>query len=96
MVSQVTLSLMLLAVAGLFLRTLRNLENQNFGFDRHNVLLVKFNSKFAGYKPEQLNALYERMVERFTALPGVKVGECFRAAGSDRRQLEFSHPRSRA
>ena len=72
-VSQVTLSLMLLAVAGLFLRTLRNLENQNFGFDRHNVLLVNFNPKFAGYKPAQLNALYERMVERFEALPGVKV-----------------------
>ena len=71
-VSQVTLSLMLLAVAGLFLRTLRNLENQNFGFDRHNVLLVKFNAKFAGYKPEQLNALDERMVERFKALPGVR------------------------
>jgi predicted permease len=71
-VSQVTLSLMLLAVAGLFLRTLRNLENQNFGFDRDNVLLVRFNSKFAGYKPEQLNALYERMAERFTALPGVR------------------------
>jgi predicted permease len=71
-VSQVTLSLMLLAVAGLFLRTLRNLENQNFGFDRHNVLLVKFNAKFAGYKPEQLNALYEQMVDRFKALPGVK------------------------
>ncbi|MBV8632189.1 MAG: ABC transporter permease, partial [Silvibacterium sp.] len=71
-VSQVTLSLMLLVCAGLFLRTLRNLENQDFGFDRHNVLLVKFNPKFAGYKPAQLNALYERMVERFKALPGVK------------------------
>jgi len=71
-VSQVTLSLMLLAVAGLFLRTLRNLEKQDFGFDRHNVLLVRFNAKFAGYKPEQLNALYERMVDRFEALPGVK------------------------
>jgi predicted permease len=72
-VSQVTLSLMLLACAGLFLRTLRNLEQQDFGFDRHNVLLVKFNAKFAGYKPEQLNALYERLVERFKALPGVRV-----------------------
>ena len=70
-VSQVMLSLMLLAVAGLFLRTLRNLENQDFGFDRHNVLLVRFNAKFAGYKPEQLNALYERMMERMKALPGV-------------------------
>ena len=36
------------------------------------MLLVKFNAKFAGYKPEQLNALYEQMVDRFEALPGVK------------------------
>jgi predicted permease len=71
-VSQVTLSLVLLFCAGLFLRTLRNLQNQDYGFDRHNVLLAKFNAKFAGYKPEQLNALYERMVGRFKALPGVK------------------------
>ena len=71
-VTQVTLSLVLLACAGLFLRTLHNLQTQDFGFDRHNVLLVKFNAKFAGYKPTQLNALYERMVDRFKALPGVK------------------------
>jgi len=71
-VAQVTLSLMLLAVAGLFLRTLRNLDNQDFGFNRHNVLLVKFNAKFAGYKPEQLNALYDRMMERLSGLPGVR------------------------
>ena len=71
-VSQVTLSLVLLASAGLFLRTLRNLENQDFGFNRHNLLLVKFNAKFAGYKPEQLNALYARLMDRMNALPGVR------------------------
>ncbi|HEX3471338.1 MAG TPA: ABC transporter permease [Silvibacterium sp.] len=71
-VSQVTLSLVLLASAGLFLRTLRNLENQDLGFNRHNLLLVKFNAKFAGYKPEQLNAMYARLMERMNALPGVR------------------------
>ncbi len=71
-VSQVTLSLVLLASAGLFLRTLRNLENQDFGFNRHNVLLVRFSPKFAGYKPEQLNALYARLMDRMNALPGVR------------------------
>jgi predicted permease len=71
-VSQVTLSLVLLASAGLFLRTLRNLENQDFGFNRRNLLLVKFSAKFAGYKPEQLNALYARLMDRMNALPGVR------------------------
>ena len=71
-ISQVMLSLLLLAGAGLFLRTLRNLEKQDFGFNRHNLLLVQFNAKFAGYKPEQLNALYDRILARMNALPGVR------------------------
>jgi predicted permease len=70
--AQVMLSLMLLAVAGLFVRTLHNLQNQDFGFDRTNVLLVNFNPKFAGYKPAQLNGLYDRILSRVDALPGVK------------------------
>jgi ABC-type antimicrobial peptide transport system permease subunit len=34
--------------------------------------LVKTNPKFAGYKPEQLNALYDRILTRVDALPGVR------------------------
>jgi predicted permease len=70
--AQVVVSLVLLVGAGLLVRTLRNLQNQDFGFDRHNVLLVEFNAKFAGYKPAQLNALYETMLARLDALPGVR------------------------
>jgi len=70
--AQVMFSLLLLAVAGLFVRTLHNLQNQDFGFDRTNVLLVNFNPKFAGYKPAQLNGLYDRILSRVEALPGVK------------------------
>jgi predicted permease len=70
--AQVMLSLILLAGAGLMVATLRNLSKQNFGFDREHVLLVRFNAKFAGYKPQQLNGLYERMLTRFEALPGVR------------------------
>ncbi len=71
-VAQVTLSLVLLATAGLLLRTLHNLHTQDLGFDRNNILLVVTNPKFAGYKPEQLNALYDRILERVDALPGVR------------------------
>ena len=70
--AQVMLSVILLAGAGLFLRTLRNLQNQDFGFNRTHVLLVQFNAKFAGYKPEQLNGLYDRILTRLDAVPGVK------------------------
>ncbi len=69
---QVMLSLVLLAVAGLFLRTLHNLHTKDLGFNRTNILLVRTSPKFAGYKPEQLNALYERILNRMDALPGVR------------------------
>ncbi len=68
---QVALSLVLLVIAGLFLRTLHNLRSQDLGFNRTNVLLVRINPRFAGYKPEQLNALYDRILTRIDALPGV-------------------------
>jgi len=69
---QVTLSLVLLAIAGLLLRTLHNLHNQDLGFNRTNILMVWTNPKFAGYKPEQLNALYEQLLRRVDSLPGVR------------------------
>ena len=59
-------------VAGLLLRTLHNLHSQDLGFNRTNILLLRTNPKFAGYKPEQLNALYERILTRVDALPGVR------------------------
>jgi hypothetical protein len=71
-VTQVTLSLVLLSVAGLLLRTLQNLRSQDMGLSRSNVLLVNTNPKFAGYPPERLNALYERILNRVDELPGVR------------------------
>ena len=71
-VTQVTLSLVLLTVAGLLLRTLQNLRAQDIGMKRTNVLLINTNPKFAGYKPERLNALYDTILNRLDALPGVR------------------------
>ena len=66
------LSVVLLAVAGLLLRTLENLRAQDLGFNRTNVLLIEMNPKFAGYTPERLNGLYDRILTRVDALPGVR------------------------
>jgi predicted permease len=68
---QVTLSLLLLVGAGLFLRTLRNLQNQDYGFERTHLLLASFNVQLAGYKPSQTPALYQTLLEHLSALPGV-------------------------
>lgn len=70
--TQVTLSLLLLVGAGLFLRTLRNLQNQDFGFERTHLLLASFNAQLAGYKPSQTPALYQTLLEHLSALPGVR------------------------
>jgi predicted permease len=66
------LSLLLLVGAGLFLRTLRNLQNQDFGFERTHLLLATFNAKLAGYKPSQTAALHQGLLDRLSALPGVR------------------------
>lgn len=70
--AQVMLSVLLLVGAGLFLRTLQNLQNQDFGFERTHLLLVEFSAKMAGYKPSQVSALHQQLLERLAALPGVR------------------------
>jgi predicted permease len=70
-VAQVTVSVVLLAGAGLFLRSLANLEQQDFGFNRTHLLLVDFGEKFGGLKPEQLAGFYQKVLDRVNALPGV-------------------------
>jgi len=66
------LSLLLLVGAGLFLRTLRNLQNQDYGFERTHLLLASFNAQLAGYKPSQTPALHQTLLEHISALPGVR------------------------
>jgi predicted permease len=70
-VAQVSLSILLLAGAGLLVRTLVNLETMNVGFDTHNVLLFGINSDLGGYKGKQVQSLYGDLQSRFAALPGV-------------------------
>ncbi|PYV23389.1 MAG: hypothetical protein DMG24_14085 [Acidobacteria bacterium] len=70
-VSQVAVSLVLLIGAGLLVRALQALENQDWGFGREKVLIVSIDPKRAGYKPEQLPALYRQLLDRANALPGV-------------------------
>jgi predicted permease len=70
--AQVTLSVILVAMAGLLLRTLHNLASQDTGLDRTHVLVVQTNLKFAGYQPSQVNAVYDKILDRINALPGVK------------------------
>ena len=69
--AQVALSVVLLAGAGLFLRTLVNLQHEDLGFNRIHLLLVEFSGKFGGaYELNQLSSLYQKVTDRVQALPG--------------------------
>jgi predicted permease len=70
--AQVTFSLLLLIGSGLFVRSLNNLQSQDFGFERTHLLLASFDPKVAGYTPDQSAALNHTLVERLSALPGVR------------------------
>jgi macrolide transport system ATP-binding/permease protein len=71
-VLQVALSLWLLVGAGLLARSLANLQDQQFGFNPSNVLLVSINPRIAGYQPAELTNLYQKMLDRLNTLPGVR------------------------
>src|SRR5256712_178410 len=70
-VTQVALSLLLLVGAGLFVRTLTNLENVNAGFDQRNLLLFGIDPTQDGYKGQRLVGFYQELTRRIKSLPGV-------------------------
>ena len=71
-VAQVALSVVLLFCAGLFVRTLVNLETTNIGFSRDNLLLFGISPKNAGYKGQRYADLCREIQSRVAQLPGVK------------------------
>jgi predicted permease len=73
-VSQVALSLVLMVGAGLFLRSLVNLNDIDTGFNKENVLRLEIDSSSAGYTPGEPRevALNQQIEERVSALPNVK------------------------
>jgi predicted permease len=73
-ISQVALSLVLMVGAGLFLRSLVNLNNVDTGFNKQNVLRLNIDSSSAGYKGGDARevAMDHQIEERVSALPNVK------------------------
>jgi predicted permease len=71
-VLQVALSAILLIGAGLLTKSLRNLEDQNYGFEPQGRLIVRVEPSFTGYSTEKLAALYRQLEERLPQIPGVQ------------------------
>ena len=71
-VAQVAMSLVLLVGAGLFVRTLRNLQQVELGFNQENLLNFSLQPRASGYKDEKLLQLYQQLFARLDALPGAQ------------------------
>jgi len=73
LVSQVALSLLLLVGAGLFVRTLVNLQRVDTGFNQEHVLLFQIDSDSIGYKQDSgLVKLYRDVEEKVSSIRGVR------------------------
>jgi predicted permease len=70
-VTQIAASFMLLAGAGMLVRTLLALQAAESGFDTRNVLALDVPLMGAGRTPDQVGSFYRDMMQRITDLPGV-------------------------
>jgi predicted permease len=69
-VFQMAMSVLLVAGAFVTARSLRNLEHQNIGFTTTNRYVAQIDPQGAGYTVDRLPALYDRIRDAFSALPG--------------------------
>jgi len=72
-VMQVALSLVLVAGATLFARSLLAARAVDLGFDERGVLLVRLNLRNHGYDAERGRAFIQDAIDRLGALPGVAI-----------------------
>ncbi|HLK19613.1 MAG TPA: ABC transporter permease, partial [Bryobacteraceae bacterium] len=71
-VGQVTLSLLLLIGAGLFIRSLKNLKDLDPGFTTANLIGFAMDPPMNGYKPERSLEFYRQLRDNLDAIPGVE------------------------
>ncbi|MBI4473101.1 MAG: ABC transporter permease [Acidobacteria bacterium] len=71
-IAQMAMSLVLLAAAGLFLRSLWASQSTALGMDLERVALMQLNLNLAGYDRPRSTEFYRRVVERVEAIPGVE------------------------
>ncbi len=71
-IAQVALSAVLLAGAGLFLRTLQNARSDDVTMRPEEVLVAKLDTAILGYNARRSQAFYSQVLDRVKALPGVE------------------------
>jgi predicted permease len=71
-ITQIALSMVLVATAALLVRSVRNLQHVEVGFNPRNVLLFRLDPTLNGYDEARVQATYARLLERLRAAPGVR------------------------
>jgi predicted permease len=71
-IAQVTLSLLLLIGAGLFIRSLHNLKTLDPGFRTTNLISFSMNPSLGGYDPVKSREFFKTLQSSVAGLPGVQ------------------------
>lgn len=79
-VTEVTLSLLLLITAGLFVRSLQSAQAIDPGFEVEKLVSAPLNVNLLRYTQEQGRDFYRRVVDRVEHLPGVEAASVARVA----------------
>ncbi len=68
---QAAVSVVLLCIAGMLIRSLEHLEHQHFGFQTQGRVVAGIDPALAGVQRAELDAFYQRLRERLGRIPGV-------------------------
>jgi predicted permease len=70
--AQVALSFLLLFGAGLFVRSLQNLQTTDTGMEMDNLVTFRLSPALSGYENQQGTNFYNELLDRLRSSPGVK------------------------
>jgi predicted permease len=88
-VAQTSISVVLLIVAGLFTRSLKAGQRIDLGFEPSHVLMLTVDLNEAGYDQPQGQELFQDLLQRVRALPGVESAGMAYTYPSNRMLLDF-------
>ena len=71
-IAQVTLSLLLLIAAGLFVRSLSNLRNLGPGFPVEKLVGFEVDPSLNGYTNDRMKVFYPQLLESLRSIPGIQ------------------------
>jgi predicted permease len=71
-IAQISMSVVLLCVTGLFLRSLQSASAIDIGFRTDNLLMVSVDPRVHGYTPERTVVWLTQLQQRVASLPGIQ------------------------